>query len=118
MSVQSSLGDYISTILYSFAVLGWWHNGALAKLRRAVRYAFPSFAPRDISNVSWAMVTLSHRDDHAFTELMEKVGRDVKPSQACRTAESSKKGVRKGTPPYFNNVNEGTTPSCSHSSLK
>lgn len=62
----------ISTLLYSFAVLGWLHEGALAKLRRCVRYALPVFATRDLANVSWALVTLSHRDDGLFNNLMLK----------------------------------------------
>jgi len=62
----------ISTLLYSFAVLAWMHEGALAKLRRAVRYSFSSFASRDVANVSWALVTLSHRDDEIFRMLFTK----------------------------------------------
>eukprot|EP00931_Biecheleriopsis_adriatica_P076358 TRINITY_DN50075_c0_g1_i1.p1 TRINITY_DN50075_c0_g1~~TRINITY_DN50075_c0_g1_i1.p1 ORF type:complete len:820 (-),score=177.20 TRINITY_DN50075_c0_g1_i1:48-2507(-) len=62
----------ISTLLYSFAVLAWMHDGALAKLRKAVRMKMPQFATRDIANVSWAMVTLSHRDDGIFRMLMAK----------------------------------------------
>eukprot|EP00928_Gymnodinium_smaydae_P004813 TRINITY_DN11647_c0_g1_i1.p1 TRINITY_DN11647_c0_g1~~TRINITY_DN11647_c0_g1_i1.p1 ORF type:complete len:846 (-),score=214.14 TRINITY_DN11647_c0_g1_i1:9-2546(-) len=60
----------ISTLLYSFAVLAWTHPGALQKLRRCVRYLLPVFATRDVANVSWAMVTLSHRDDDMFVRLM------------------------------------------------
>lgn len=62
----------ISTLLYSFAVLAWVHDAALAKLRRAIRRALPIFATRDVANISWAMVTLSHRDDDIFRRLMDK----------------------------------------------
>eukprot|EP00406_Dinophysis_acuminata_P004531 CAMPEP_0179221284 /NCGR_PEP_ID=MMETSP0797-20121207/6104_1 /TAXON_ID=47934 /ORGANISM="Dinophysis acuminata, Strain DAEP01" /LENGTH=815 /DNA_ID=CAMNT_0020928047 /DNA_START=23 /DNA_END=2466 /DNA_ORIENTATION=- len=62
----------ISTLLYSFAVLAWLHEGALAQLRRAVRFSLPVFATRDIANVSWAMVVLSHRDDGIFRSLMRR----------------------------------------------
>lgn len=59
----------ISTLIYSFAVIAWAHEGALAKLRRAIRYHLPTFATRDVANVSWALVTLSHRDDNIFRRL-------------------------------------------------
>eukprot|EP00929_Paragymnodinium_shiwhaense_P108604 TRINITY_DN74918_c0_g1_i1.p1 TRINITY_DN74918_c0_g1~~TRINITY_DN74918_c0_g1_i1.p1 ORF type:complete len:883 (-),score=172.66 TRINITY_DN74918_c0_g1_i1:444-3092(-) len=69
----------ISTLLYSFAVLAWSHEAALAKLRRAVRHWLPRFASRDVANCSWAFVILSHRDDEIFramhlraAELMEE----------------------------------------------
>eukprot|EP00927_Polykrikos_kofoidii_P071558 TRINITY_DN67819_c0_g1_i1.p1 TRINITY_DN67819_c0_g1~~TRINITY_DN67819_c0_g1_i1.p1 ORF type:complete len:778 (+),score=110.33 TRINITY_DN67819_c0_g1_i1:179-2512(+) len=60
----------ISTLLYSFAVHAWSHQGALAKLRRAARRMLPHFATRDVANVSWSLVTLSHRDDDLSRRLM------------------------------------------------
>ncbi|CAK9111823.1 cGMP-dependent protein kinase [Durusdinium trenchii] len=62
----------ISTLLYSFAVLAWTHEDALRKLRRAVLAKMDRLASRDVANVSWAMVTLSLRDDRLFRLLMEK----------------------------------------------
>lgn len=62
----------ISTLLYSFAILAWKHEGALAKLRRLVRKYLPVFATRDVANVSWALVTLSHRDDEIFRRLHQR----------------------------------------------
>ena len=32
-----------------------------SSVRKAVRLKMPQFASRDVANVSWAMVTLSHR---------------------------------------------------------
>ncbi|CAJ1456015.1 unnamed protein product [Effrenium voratum] len=64
----------ISTLLYSFAVLAWQHEDAVLKLRRCVRLKMSQLQSRDVANVSWALVTLSHRDDGLFRLLMEKAG--------------------------------------------
>ena len=44
----------------------------MRKLRRAVRFHLQRFASRDVANVSWALVTLSYRDDELFQMLMQK----------------------------------------------